>query len=78
VTETRFVGGGFGASSETAMMKEILHGGPIEGALNWAEVEPINFSFKSGMITRADQKKVFEKLAKLAKFSPLAWQLVDQ
>ena len=35
VADVKFIGGGYGATTEKAMMKEIIHSGAIEGEVNF-------------------------------------------
>lgn len=69
VGKVKFVGGGFGASSEKAMMKEILHSGAIEGACNWSKYI-VAGGYKEGIVTTSGLTKLHEKMVKLADMSP--------
>lgn len=49
VDKVKLVGGGWGASSEKAMMKEIIHSGAIEGLADWGKYSIKGY--KSGIVT---------------------------
>ena len=52
---TNLIGGGYGAATEKRMMKELMHGGAIEGEVDFA---PYAGAYKTGILTKADHDKM--------------------
>lgn len=63
VASVKMTGGGYGASTEKAMMKEIMHSGAIEGEVSWPDYA---FGYKSGVMTDKGMQQLHEKMVQLA------------